>query len=68
MSCANMRDVEWTLVGLIDSGILGKRQTDALRSARAIIANLRLVLNYDSAAVTTEDVMDLIFRRTGGEL
>ena len=68
MSCANMRDVEWTLGGLIDSGILGKRQTDALRSARAIIANLRLVLNYDSAAVTTEDVMDLIFRRTGGEL
>ena len=68
MSCANMRDVEWTLGGLIDSGILGKRQTDALRSARAIIANPRLVLNYDSAAVTTEDVLDLIFRRTGGEL
>ena len=68
MSCANMRDVEWTVNRIAEAGILGDKETSALKAACSIIAQLRRVLDYSPSFVTTEDVMDLIFRRTGGEL
>ena len=68
MRCANMRDVEWTVNRIAEAGILGDKETSALNAACLIIAQLRRVLDYSPSFVTTEDVIDLIFRRTGGEL
>jgi hypothetical protein len=62
-----MRDVEWTLRRLSESGILGDKETDALKSACLIVAQLRIVLDYNPSKVTVEDVNNKIFYRTGGE-
>ena len=67
MKCLNMRSVEWTLHRLSESGVLGKKETDALKSACLIVAQLRIVLDYDPSMVTVEDVNNKIFYRTGGE-
>jgi len=67
MKCLNMRETEWTLLGLAECGVLGEKQTDAVKQACMLIASMRQILNYKSEMVCSDDVINELFIRTGGE-
>ena len=65
MIAQNMRFVELNISRLADSGVLGDKETAAIKSAYLIIAQLRRALDYDPSAVTAQDVVERISALTG---
>lgn len=64
MKAPTMKEVEQRLYHMQDLGILNDKNNDALFIAYTLMAQLRIMLNYNPSEAILPDLLDILRERT----